>query len=247
MKKIDYSKIEELKIEESTHLTHSWEPLKFNIKENYRFIKKGIIFNFFSKIVLFIIVLLASIVDKIFLGYKIINKKKLISTGCISISNHIHNLDCTMIGILYYPRRLYYPTVQNNFKIPVVRWLIRLLCAVPIPSSDNLKSKFYNEINLLLKNNKIVHMYPEGSLWPYYEKVRTFKYGAFKMAVDSNVPIEPIKFIFVEPYGIYKLYKKSKCIHGVVLDPIYPNNKLEYNDRIEDLRKRTYEAMKEGE
>ena len=87
-------------------------------------------------------------------------------------------------------------------------------------------------------------MYPEGSLWPYYKAVRHFKYGAFKMAVDANVCIQPTKFVFNKPKGVYKLYKRKDCIHAYVLDPIYPNNNLEYEERIEDLKERTYEAMK---
>ena len=77
----------------------------------------------------------------------------------------------------------------------------------------------------------------------YYEKIRDFKYGAFKMAVNANKPIQPIKFVFKNPKGIYKLYKKNKCIESIILDPIYPNNELDYYERIEDLRNKTYESI----
>ena len=89
---------------------------------------------------------------------------------------------------------------------------------------ENISKKeiiFYNEINKLLRNGKIVQMYPEGSLWPYYDKIRNFKYGAFKMAVEANVPIQPIVFKYVN-----KWYKRKPAIVCEVLKPIYPNNKL---------------------
>lgn len=142
-----------------------------------------------------------------------------------------------MIGLIYYPKGIYYPTIQSNFKIPVIRHLIRLLGAFPIP---NNKENFYKSINNALKENKIIHMYPEGSMWPYYEQIREFKYGAFKMAVDADVPIQPIRFEFSKPYP----YKRKKCIHAKVLEPIKPNNNLEYKERIADLRNRSYEAIK---
>ena len=87
-------------------------------------------------------------------------------------------------------------------------------------------------------------MYPEGSLWPYYDKIRNFKYGAFKIAASANVPIQPIRFTFVKPYGIYRLYKKKDCIEATILDPIYPNLDLDLTRRIEDLRERAYISIK---
>lgn len=81
-------------------------------------------------------------------------------------------------------------------------------------------------------------MYPEASLWPYYEKIRPFKKGAFKIAVETNCPIVPILYRFEEPDGIFALYKRKKCIHAKVLPPVYPNTELEKNERIRDLEKR---------
>lgn len=93
------------------------------------------------------------------------------------------------------------------------------------------------------KGKFILHMYPEAVMWPYYEKIREFKYGAFTIVVDSYVGVQPIRFVFTKSSGIYKIYKRKKCICAVVLDPLYPNIELEYRDRIEDLRNRTYEVM----
>ena len=162
------------------------------------------------------------------------------------VSNHIHYLDCTFIGLINYPNRVYYPTIQENFKIPFVRHLIKLLCAIPIPKERKHKDKFYKQINEALEKNNILHMYPEGSLWPYYENIRDFKYGAFKIAVEANKPIQPIRFVFVNPDGIQKLYKRKKCIHAIILPAIYPDETLEYKERIEDLRNKTYDAICKG-
>ena len=108
------------------------------------------------------------------------------------------------------------------------------------------KDKFYKQINAALEKNDILHMYPEGSLWPYYENIRDFKYGAFKIAVEANKPIQPIRFVFVNPDGIQKLYKRKKCIHAIILPAIYPDEALEYKERIEDLRNKTYDAICKG-
>lgn len=239
MKKYNYDGLAD-----DTHVCHSWEPLKFTIKDDYKYINKNIFFQICSNILTIPISLILFVIAKVFLVYKIYNKEKIIKdSGFVSVSNHVHLIDCTLIGLIYYPKRVYYPTLKSNFKIPFVRHLIKILYAIPIPTEERQKREFYKQINLALRDNKIVHMYPEASLWPYYEKIRKFKAGAFKMAVDADKSIQPVKFVFREPSGIYKLYKRNKCIHAIVLDPIYPNNKLDYRKRIDDLRERTHRAL----
>ena len=240
MKKYNYEEYEE-----DEHMVSNWEPMPFSIKDNYDYMCNNLILIIISNLLIFPIAIILIILDKILFGFKIFNSEKINhDEGFVSISNHIHYLDCSMIGLLYFPRRVHYPTLETNFKLPFIRHLIKLLYAMPIPNNSKQKKEFYKSINSGLKKGKIVHMYPEGSLWPYYKDVRHFKYGAFKMAVDANVCIQPTKFVFNKPKGVYKLYKRKDCIHAYVLDPIYPNNNLEYEERIEDLKERTYEAMK---
>ena len=240
MKKYDYTN---LKGDEQ--VTHNWAPLSFEINNNYDYVLNNPMFKLISNILSLPIFIILYIIDKIFLGFYVINKNKIVKDkGFVSISNHIHYLDCTLIGLIYYPNRVHYPTIEENFKIPFVRKLIRLLYAMPIPKDRIKKDRFYLQINKALKDKFILHMYPEAAMWPYYEKIRDFKYGAFKIAVDANVCVQPIKFVFTKSHGLYKVYKKKKRICAVVLDPLYPNMKLEYRDRIKDLRDRTYESMK---
>ena len=228
------------------HVFHMWEPLNFKIKDDYEYVCNSFIFNLISNIIYFPVALIVIILDKILFGFKIEDEFNVLrDTGFVSISNHVHVMDSTMIALVYFPNRVYFPTIQNNFKIPFIRHLIRILYAMPIPDKKNQKERFYNQINGALKKNKIVQMYPEGSMWPYYDEIRNFKYGAFKMAVDANKPIQPIKFVYRKPKGLYKLYKKKDCITAVVLKPVYPNNKLNRRDRIDDLRKRVINVMKE--
>lgn len=240
MKKYDYDNLAS-----DEHVFHMWEPLDFEIDDEYKYIKNDFLFKFVSKIVLFIIRPILVFLNKVLFGYKIVNKDKIVSKmGVVSISNHIHPMDCTMIGLIYFPYNVYYPTIERNFKMPFIRHLIRILGAFPIPSDKDKKKEFFCEVNMALKSNEHVHMYPEGSMWPYYTGIREFKYGAFKMAVDADSFVQPIRFVFEESKGLVRLFRKMN-ISAVILDPLYPNKELNYYDRIEDLRNRTYKAMKE--
>ena len=237
MKQYNYDKLKD-----DAQVVKNWEPLKFEIEDNYKYVSNNIIFKFISNVVFFLVALILSIFDRLLFGYKVINKKNMIKKGgFVSISNHIHQMDCTFIGLTYCPRRVYYPTLASNFKIPVVRHIIKILYAIPIPKKENQKKTFYSELNKVLKKGKIVHMYPEGSLWPYYDKIRDFKYGAFKIAVEANVPIQPVKFKYIK-----KWYKRKPAIVCEILKPIYPNTKLNEKERIEDLQKRSLYEMRKA-
>lgn len=237
MKEINY---EELVEKTDEQVVHMWEPLNFEIKDSYKYISDNKIFNAVSDLLFIIITPILWILNKVMFGFEVQGKENIrkVAGGKITISNHIHYMDCTMNGLINFPERTYFPTLASNFKIPVIRHLIRLLYAIPIPKKQRHKEKFYNQIKKALKDGKIIHMYPEASLWPYYEKIRPFKKGAFKIAVETNCPIVPILYRFEEPDGIFALYKRKKCIHAKVLPPVYPNTELEKNERIRDLEKR---------
>ena len=220
-----------------------WEPLDFKIKDDYKYIINNKIFNMFSDLLFIIITPILWIINRILFGFDVENIENLrkVPGGKITISNHVHPMDCTMNGLINFPERTYFPTLATNFEIPFIRHLIRILYAIPIPKKQKQKEKFYKEINTALLEGKTIHMYPEAALWPYYEKIRPFKKGAFKMAVDSNCPIVPILYTFNEPDGIFALYKRKKCIHAKVLEPVYPDNSKDKYERINDLEKRVLE------
>lgn len=246
MKEIEY---EELNIEDDDNIFHMWEPLEFKIDSDYKYINDGIIFNMISDIIFAIISPILFILNKVLLGFRIEGKenlKKVKDIGKITISNHIHPMDCTMNGLVNFPDRTYYVSLMTNFKIPVIRHLIRILYAIPIPEEISNKEKFLKEIEKAIENKKTIHIYPEAALWPYYEDLRKFKKGAFRIAVETNAPIVPIVFKFEEPKGIFKLYKNKKCIFAKVLEPVYPDNTLDKNDRIEKLKEEVERAMEEN-
>ena len=166
------------------------------------------------------------------------------NTGKITVSNHVHPMDCTMNAIANAPKSLYFISIKSNFEIPIIGHIIKLLHAMPIPEKVSEKAKFFNTIRELLNNKKSVHFYPEASLWPYYKKLRKFKNGAFKIAVENNVPVVPMVYKFVKPYGIRKLIKKRPFIELHILKPVYPDVNLPKKESIEELKNTVYYNMK---
>lgn len=240
MKEIEY---EELDLKGDEQVFHMWEPLKFEIKDDYKYIIDNKILNCFSDLLFIIITPILWILNRVLFGFDVegVDNLRKVSGGKVTISNHVHPMDCTMNGLINFPERTYFPTLATNFKIPFIRHLIRVLYAIPIPKKTAQIEKFFEQIKKALAEGKTIHMYPEAALWPYYEKIRPFKKGAFKMAAEAGCPIVPILYTFEEPDGIFALYKKKKCIHAKVLEPIYPNLNLSKNEIAEDLQKRVME------
>ena len=231
---------------ENEHIIQNWEPLEFNIDEKYKYVPKGPIFKFFSNLVYYGIAFpILKIVTKIVYDLKIEDKENIrkLSGGAISVSNHVLILDCAMVGLASGLKKIYYTTLEDSFKIPFVRKLIKLLRALPIPKDITNKKHFINEVNHLLQTGNIVHVYPEVALWPYCDRIRNFKSGAFTFAVNNNVPVVPIVIKFREPKGIRKLFKKKKDVTLTVLKPIMQEQSEDRKQDIEELKNKVYEAM----
>lgn len=245
---VDIDDMDELDgINENEHIIDLWEPLKFNIDQNYKFVNKGLIFSIFSNFVYYIIAYpVLKVLTKVVYDLKIEGKENLknIKEGVITVSNHVLFLDCAMVGLAYGLKKVYFTTREGSFKIPGVRKLIKLLRAIPIPEGIKNKEYFLKTIDNLLKDEKSVHLYPEAALFPYYRKIRHFKNGAFNLAVKNNKKIVPMVITFREPQGIRRLFKSKNDVTLTILEPIVP---LKYGDtkqNVELLKQEVYEKMK---
>ena len=241
---------EELLQDENEDIIHMYEPLELNINEKYQFINEGKIFSFFSNLLYYGVAFpVLTILNKIVYDLKIEGKENIknLKTGAVSVSNHVLFLDCSMVGLAFGLKKIYFTTREGSFKIPFIRRLIKLLRAVPIPTKINNEVYFVKEINNALQNGKIIHFYPEKALWPYHEKIRNFKDGAFNFAIKNNVPVIPIVITFRNPKGIRKLFKKKKDVTMKILEPImYTAENENKKDSIENLKEQVHKVMEDN-
>ena len=186
------------------------------------------------------------VVNKVFFNYKLIGKENIrkVPGAKITISNHVHTIDCSMNGIVNLPQYCHFITLQSNMEIPFIGKLVKLLRGIGIPRKINEKEKFYRKISDLLKNGETIHVYPEGKLRPYATDLLKFKKGAFILAVENNVPIVPSVIMQRERYGIYKILKKKPLFTQVVLEPIYPDLNIDNKgERVKKMLNEAYEKM----
>ena len=232
---------------ENEDIIHMYEPLDLKLDKNYKYIKKGKVFSFFSNLLYYGIAFpVLTVLNKIIYDLKIEGKENIknMQTGAISVSNHVLVLDCTMIGIAFGLKKIYFTTREGSFKIPIVRKLIKLLRAIPIPTKVSNELYFVKQLDEALQEGKIIHFYPEKALWPYYEKIRNFKNGAFDFAIRNNVPVIPIVITFRNPNGIRKIFKKKKDVTVKILEPItYKNEQESKKDSIKKLKWQVHKVI----
>ena len=94
-------KIEENLENEDEHIINMWTPLDIEIDEDYDYIKEGIMFKIASTLLYIIVWPILVVYNKIMYNFKIYGRKNLtkIKTGKITVSNHVHPMDCTMNAI----------------------------------------------------------------------------------------------------------------------------------------------------
>lgn len=235
-------------LKDDEHVLHMWTPFNIEIDENYKFVSHNIIFQLASNLLYAIAYIILVIFSKIMFGFKIKGLSNLwaVEEGKITVSNHIHPMDCTMNAIISGPKKLYFPTLQSNFEIPVIRWIIKLLNAIPIPEKMEAKKAFFDAIDQLLQEGKTVHFYPEAAMRPYDTKIRNFKKGAFRFAVKNNVPIVPIVYTYSEVTGVRALFKSKPFINAEILPAIYHDKKLPESEAIEKLKQDVHDAMEKA-
>lgn len=219
--------------------------------KNYPYIDKSKGFAFKRFWVRFMLNILVFPVAKIRMGIKVKGKynlrknRRLLKDGCISISNHVHFWDYIML--MRTVRRISWPHVivwnknVNGKDGP----LVRLVGGIPIPENDvEATVEFNKTIKNALEAHKIIHIYPEGSMWEYYAPIRPFHSGAASFSIKYNKPILPIGYSYRKPGWIRrKIFKQIALFNINIGEPLYPNPDLEKTEQLNDLTTRCHKAI----
>lgn len=167
----------------------------------------------------------ALIQTMLFCPMKITGKNKLPKPPFIIVSNHSSHLDTVFM----------YRVVDEYFlfigKGELLKWpLFRLFFrTMDIPIDRVNRKSAYDSLRKAyeaLDRKECVAMYPEGTIPLSSPKMKSFKNGAFRMAIDRNVPIVPITWqsnyrIINNPEKIFSPSHPS-TIKVVIHDAVYP-------------------------
>lgn len=200
--------------------------------ENYPFINRSKGFRFMQGVIYLLVRTVAYLVCKIRFGFKIHGRKilkenkELLKNGAITICNHVLMWDYILILLAIRPHQEHHAAWLTNLTGPN-RHLIRLVGGVPIPGNFKAMKKFNTSIDNSIASGEWFHVFPEGSMWYYYDKIRPFKKGAFTYAVRHNKPVIPLVINYRKRRGIVALFTKKPAIDIHICEPILPDTTLD--------------------
>jgi 1-acyl-sn-glycerol-3-phosphate acyltransferase len=173
------------------------------------------------------------------------SKKYKLPRPCIIVSNHTSYLDI-VLSTLYIDHTAVFMAKAELLKIPLFKYFFVYL-DIPV----NRKSAKGSHQAFLDAGKKIdqglsVVIYPEGTI-PKANKLMPFKNGAFKLAIDKQVPIIPVvnlnNWWFLENGGFFKSNGRPGIPRIVVGDPIETKGLTDKN--VAELKEKVFNFTQE--
>ena len=168
----------------------------------------------------------------IWYGAKVIGAQNIPKDGsCILAGNHTSNLDAYLL-FKGTNRPIHFIAKKELFNTPF-GWFFKIMHLIPVDREHkNPEAKEYTLE--LLKNNKIIGIFPEGTFHDKGSKVKKeillpFKPGAVSFAEKSGAPIIPFAII-----GKFKFRSKPKIIFGnpINIEKIDVEDKVKYLENV---------------
>jgi 1-acyl-sn-glycerol-3-phosphate acyltransferase len=128
--------------------------------------------------------------------YRITDRQYLPRTGPVIVApNHFSEVDPFVIGMVIWKlgRAPRYLTKASLFKVPVLRWLLRVSEQIPVERMGTRGVDSLTTANHIVDRKLLVVVYPEGTLtrdpdlWPMRGKT-----GAVRLALAADAPLIPV-------------------------------------------------------
>jgi 1-acyl-sn-glycerol-3-phosphate acyltransferase len=158
-------------------------------------------------------------------------------------ANHTSYLDIAAMGVVL---RKYYAFIgkASIAKVPLFGYMFRRL---HIPVNRESRSSGFEVVQRaihMLHHGRSIVIFPEGGIKSkHLPRLAPFKDGAFRMAIQAQVPVVPITFpwnwLILPDDG--KLLFRRHAIKAIIHEPI-PTAGLTMED-VDSLRKRTFEVI----
>ena len=212
--------------------------------ENYEYISRSPVFNFFAFIVYRLIARpLTYLYIKFAYHHRYVNKAALKSVGregCFFYGNHTLYAGDAFIPNHMTRKKNYIAANPDVISIPGIRTLVKMLGALPLPCTVKGAVRYSSAVAELIGKGNTVTIYPEAHVWPFYTGIRPFKPDPFSLPVSNDAACFSFTNVFLKSKN--PLVKRP-VVKTYINGPFYPDSSLLKKERIEDLRNRVYESM----
>lgn len=136
---------------------------------------------------------------------------------CILVGNHTSNLDCLLL--ISSTKRTIHFLAKDSLIKGLKKIVFKNMGIIPVNRKIHDKNALNSAIDVL-NDNKVIGIFPEGTINKTEDIIMPFKIGAVKMASETNSTIVPFtiknkykiltKSVIIEFYKPYKINKKNK-------------------------------------
>ena len=168
---------------------------------------------------------------RIVFWFKVIDKKKLPKNNVVLVCNHTSNIDAILLALAF-NRHIYFVGKKELKQNRFMKWLLTHIGVVFI-DRDNVNLDDVKNMLKILKNNKVLGIFPEGTRnKEQKESLLPFKRGFESIALKTNSPVF-ITAISPKP----RAFKLSKIYVG---EPYYCKKE---EDNIANIRQLMIELL----
>lgn len=214
----------------------------YHLPNSYAIFPKSLGGKIWSKFVRPLGYLISMVYINLIMRVRIIGKEKLQATndqGYFIYGNHTQTFGDVVLPLSIVPAKKYYAiAAQSNWGIPILGKLVLPYFGLPVGENIEQSAKLIKAITTVIKAKKVVVIYPESHVWPYYTKIRPFPVNSmhFPVALDSA------SFTMTTTYSRPKWGKKPQIT--VYIDgPFYPDKCLTKKQAQEKLHQQVYQTM----
>ncbi len=160
----------------------------------------------------------------------------------IFVFNHISYIDIPIMmkALRKDPMRVL--AKAEMAKVPIFGYIYRKATVMVDRASDEARARSVDQLKKILAKNISVVISPEGTFNMTYKPLKEFYNGAFKIAVEMQIPIQPI--LFLDAYDRLNYHSIFSLTPGksraVFLPEIKPGNDVPV------LKQKVYDAMEDG-
>jgi len=170
--------------------------------------------------------------------------KKVKNTGYFLYGNHTNIYDAFIPHVQVSKfKKTYIIANPDAVSIKGVKNLVMMLGALPTPSSPQSVKNFNAAIDKRINQKRVIVIYPEAHIWPFYRGLRPFFDISFQYPVRLNAP--SIAMVTTYRKGKSKALPRRRPFIDITLsDPIYPNPELSQRENMKYIRDQIYDFMK---
>ena len=162
------------------------------------------------------------LVPGLFLKVKWKTSKENLPSSCVYCSNHVSYLDI-ISSYLMIPKYYTFMGKQELDKAPLFRIFFKEMNILVDRKSNVASHKAFLRAASDIDQGHGVFLFPEGTI-SSDGRLRGFKNGAFRLAIEKQVPIIPIIFLnnwkMLQNGGFFKAFGKPGLCKAVVHEPI---------------------------